>query len=55
VEDPFPEGPYGAKGISEIATVPTPPAILNAIHNASGIRLRSMPVDRNALKKAVTA
>jgi CO/xanthine dehydrogenase Mo-binding subunit/aerobic-type carbon monoxide dehydrogenase small subunit (CoxS/CutS family) len=55
VEDPFPEGPYGAKGISEIATVPTPPAILNAIYNASGIRLRSIPVDRNALKKAATA
>lgn len=50
VEDPFPEGPYGAKGISEIATVPTPPAILNAIYHATGVRLRSIPVDCNALK-----
>jgi CO/xanthine dehydrogenase Mo-binding subunit len=52
VEDPFAEGPYGAKGISEIATVPTPPAILNAIYNATGVRLRSMPVDATLLKKA---
>jgi len=51
VEDPFAEGPYGAKGISEIATVPTPPAILNAIYNATGVRVRSMPVDRALLKR----
>ncbi len=51
VEDPFVEGPYGAKGISEIATVPTPPAILNAIYNATGVRLRSMPVDSKLLRR----
>lgn len=50
VEDPFPEGPFGAKGISEIATVPTPPAILNAIYNATGVRVHSMPVDPALLK-----
>ncbi|HEV2688945.1 MAG TPA: molybdopterin cofactor-binding domain-containing protein [Bryobacteraceae bacterium] len=55
VEDPFPEGPYGAKGISEIATVPTPPAILNAIHNATGIRVRRMPVDPRLLKRGQPA
>jgi len=55
VEDPFPEGPYGAKGISEIATVPTPPAILNAIYNATGIRVRSMPVDPRLLKQGQPA
>jgi CO/xanthine dehydrogenase Mo-binding subunit len=51
VEDPFVEGPYGAKGISEIATVPTPPAILNAIYNATGVRVRSMPVDCKLLRR----
>ena len=51
VEDPFPEGPFGAKGISEIATVPTPPAILNAIYNATGVRVRSMPVNPALLKE----
>ncbi|HEX6025228.1 MAG TPA: molybdopterin cofactor-binding domain-containing protein [Solirubrobacter sp.] len=51
VEDPFPEGPYGAKGISEIATVPSTPAILNAIHNATGVRIYELPVDPNLLKR----
>lgn len=51
VEDPFTEGPYGAKGISEIATVPAPPAILNAIYSATGVRVRSMPVDGRLLRR----
>jgi CO/xanthine dehydrogenase Mo-binding subunit/aerobic-type carbon monoxide dehydrogenase small subunit (CoxS/CutS family) len=53
VEDPFPEGPFGAKGISEIATVPPPPAILNAIHNATGVRIRCLPVHPAILKDAM--
>ncbi len=53
VEDPFPEGPYGAKGISEIATVPITPAILNAIHHASGVRVYTMPVDSALLTAAM--
>ena len=36
VEDAEPLGPYGAKGIGEPALVPTAPAILNAIHHATG-------------------
>jgi CO/xanthine dehydrogenase Mo-binding subunit/aerobic-type carbon monoxide dehydrogenase small subunit (CoxS/CutS family) len=51
VEDPFPEGPYGAKGISEIATVPSTPAILNAIHDATGVRIHELPVDPKLLAK----
>lgn len=51
VEDPFPEGPYGAKGISEIATVPSTPAILNAIHNATGVRAYSIPVTPTVLRE----
>jgi CO/xanthine dehydrogenase Mo-binding subunit/aerobic-type carbon monoxide dehydrogenase small subunit (CoxS/CutS family) len=53
VEDPFPEGPYGAKGISEIATVPSTPAILNAIHHATGVRIHEIPVDPKALAAAM--
>jgi CO/xanthine dehydrogenase Mo-binding subunit/aerobic-type carbon monoxide dehydrogenase small subunit (CoxS/CutS family) len=51
VEDPFPEGPYGAKGISEIATVPSTPAILNAVHNATGVRIYELPVDTGLLRE----
>ena len=43
VEDPEPIGPFGAKGISEVATVPMTPAVLNAIYNAAGIRIRNLP------------
>ena len=50
VEDPFPEGPYGAKGISEIATVPSTPAILNAVHDATGVRVHRIPVDPELLR-----
>lgn len=51
VEDPEPNGPYGAKGISEVATVPVTPAILNAIHDAVGIRVTSLPATPDKIKK----
>lgn len=37
-------GPYGAKGAAENATVPTAPAILDAIADAIGVRFTSIPV-----------
>ena len=40
IEDPSPIGPFGAKGIGEQAVIPTAPAILNAIHHATGVRIR---------------
>jgi CO/xanthine dehydrogenase Mo-binding subunit len=43
IEDPSPIGPFGAKGIGEQAVIPTAPAILNALHDAVGIRLRRIP------------
>jgi CO/xanthine dehydrogenase Mo-binding subunit len=55
VEDPFPEGPYGAKGISEIATVPSTPAILNAVYDATGVRVRDLPVDPALLRDRMAA
>jgi CO/xanthine dehydrogenase Mo-binding subunit/aerobic-type carbon monoxide dehydrogenase small subunit (CoxS/CutS family) len=49
IEDPEPEGPFGAKGISEVATVPATPAVLNAIRDAIGIRIERLPVGRVAV------
>jgi xanthine dehydrogenase molybdenum-binding subunit len=46
-----PSGPYGAKGVGEIGLVPTAPAILNAIWNATGTRFREIPVTRDRLLK----
>jgi CO/xanthine dehydrogenase Mo-binding subunit len=36
-------GPFGAKGVGEIGLVPIAPAILNAIHDATGTRLYEIP------------
>ncbi len=43
VEDKASAGPYGAKGIGEIPLIPTAPAIINAIYNATGVRIYSLP------------
>ena len=44
VESPTAEGPYGAKGVGEIVSIPTPPAITNAIYNAISLRVDRLPV-----------
>jgi CO/xanthine dehydrogenase Mo-binding subunit len=38
-------GPYGAKGIGEMPNIPATPAVLNAIANACGGRVRSLPAN----------
>ena len=53
VEDPTRDGPYGAKGVGEIVCIPTPPAITNAIYNATGYRFDSLPVDQEKLLMAI--
>ena len=44
VEHPTSTGPYGAKGVGELPSIPTAPAICNAIHNAVGVRIQRLPV-----------
>ncbi|OGQ79253.1 MAG: hypothetical protein A3F90_02515 [Deltaproteobacteria bacterium RIFCSPLOWO2_12_FULL_60_19] len=39
-----PEGPHGAKGIGEMTLVPTSPAIANAIYDAIGVQIKSLPI-----------
>jgi xanthine dehydrogenase molybdenum-binding subunit len=53
VEHPAAEGPYGAKGVGEISSIPTTPAITNAIKHASGVRVRRLPVDQDKLALAI--
>jgi CO/xanthine dehydrogenase Mo-binding subunit/aerobic-type carbon monoxide dehydrogenase small subunit (CoxS/CutS family) len=53
VEDPTTEGPYGAKGVGEIVAINTMPAIANAITRATGIRTYRVPVDQDALLRAI--
>ncbi len=41
--------PMGTKGIGEIGIVGTAAAVANAIHNATGIRIRDLPITADKL------
>ncbi len=51
VEHPVEAGPYGAKGVGEISSIPTTPAITNAIYNAVGVRIDKLPVDQEMIAR----
>jgi aldehyde oxidoreductase len=53
IEDPSPIGPFGAKGIGEQAVIPTAPAILNAIYDATGVRIRRVPATPDRIRAAI--
>jgi CO/xanthine dehydrogenase Mo-binding subunit len=55
IEDPSPVGPFGAKGIGEQAVIPTAPAILNAIHDAIGVRIHRVPATPDRIRAAILA
>jgi CO/xanthine dehydrogenase Mo-binding subunit len=44
VEDPYPNGPFGAKGVAEPGTVPTAAAVANAVADAIGVRVHQLPL-----------
>ncbi len=51
VEHPTRDGPYGAKGVGEIVSIPTIPAVANAIYHAVGVRIDRLPVDQELISK----
>jgi len=53
VEHPTAEGPYGAKGVGEVSSIPTTPAITNAIWNAVHVRVDRLPVDQEKIALAI--
>jgi CO/xanthine dehydrogenase Mo-binding subunit/aerobic-type carbon monoxide dehydrogenase small subunit (CoxS/CutS family) len=53
IEDASPVGPFGAKGIGEQALIPTAPAIMNAIHDAIGVRIRRVPATPDRVRAAI--
>jgi CO/xanthine dehydrogenase Mo-binding subunit/aerobic-type carbon monoxide dehydrogenase small subunit (CoxS/CutS family) len=55
IEDREPLGPSGAKGVGEPGLVPTAPAILGAIHHATGVRMQRVPVLPHRLREAILA
>jgi CO/xanthine dehydrogenase Mo-binding subunit/CO/xanthine dehydrogenase FAD-binding subunit len=50
-----PKGPYGAKGLGEIANVPTAAAVANAVAHAVGVRIRHAPLTPDKILDALRA
>jgi aldehyde oxidoreductase len=55
IECPSSVGPFGAKGVGEQALIPTAPAIFNAIHHATGVRVTRAPATPDRLRAALIA
>src|SRR5258708_4426995 len=55
IEDPSAAGPFGAKGVGEQALIPTAPAILNALYDAVGVRIRKLPATPDKVRAATRA
>lgn len=55
VDNYDPTGPFGAKGVGEPTLVPTAAAIVNAIYNAVGVRITSLPATAEKVFNAIQA
>ncbi len=53
VENAEETGPFGARGIAEPAMVPSAPSIANAIYDAIGVRMDTMPFTPERVLKAI--
>jgi xanthine dehydrogenase molybdenum-binding subunit len=53
VEVPQPEGPYGAKGVGEIALVPTAGAVAGALYAYDGVRRTRLPMRDSPAARAM--
>jgi hypothetical protein len=55
IEDPDPEGPYGAKEVGQGPLLPVMPAVANAIFDAVGVRVDQVPIHPHMVLKALQA
>lgn len=53
IEDSDLHGPFGAKGLGEHVLIPTAPAILNAIHHATGAQVHKLPATPERVLQAI--
>jgi CO/xanthine dehydrogenase Mo-binding subunit len=53
VEVPNPRHPFGAKGVGEVPIVPPMAAVANAVFDATGIRMRDLPISPPKLRAAI--
>ncbi len=54
VEMGEPSGPYGAKAVGEIATIPAAPAIANAVNHAIAVELSVLPFSHERILQALS-
>jgi 4-hydroxybenzoyl-CoA reductase subunit alpha len=55
IEDPDPQGPFGAKEVGQGPLLPIMPAVANAIHDAVGVRVDQVPIHPHMVLKALDA
>jgi len=53
IESDCAEGPYGAKGVSELPTIVIAPAVANALYNATGVRIFEPPMSPEKVARAI--
>ncbi len=53
IEDPDPNGPYGAKEVGQGPLLPVPPAVANAVYDAVGLRIDEVPITPEKVLKAL--
>ena len=53
IEDPDPNGPFGAKEVGQGPLLPIPPAVANAVYDAVGVRVDEVPVSPQAVLRAL--
>ena len=53
IEDPDPNGPYGAKEVGQGPLLPVPPAVANAVYNAVGVRIDEVPITPEKVVRAL--
>jgi hypothetical protein len=53
IEDPDPNGPYGAKEVGQGPLLPVMPAVANAVYDAVGVRVDEVPISAEKVLKAI--
>jgi len=53
IEDPDPNGPYGAKEVGQGPLLPIMPAVANAVYDAVGVRIDEVPITPEKVLKAL--
>jgi len=55
VEQPDPRGPWGVRGVGEVPFIPLAPALISALHDATGVWIDELPLTPQRVMGALTA